>query len=338
VDVAVIGLGLIGGSALRALARQGHRLLGYDADPAVRAMARTAAARTPPAARWQVAGALRDAVAGADLVVLAVPLPAIGGVLDDLAAAGYSGLVTDVTSVKGAVRALVEERLHRGHARLAGFVGGHPMAGRETSGFAASDPDLFAGCAWVLCLEPAVTVLDDWLGLADLVTRLGARVVPATAGEHDRAVAAVSHVPHLLAAALIAAAAADPLATTLAAGSFRDGTRVAASPPDLVAAMCGGNAPAVAPALDQVRARLDAAREALDAEDPIAALRPWLAPGSAARAAWPPRPGEPLDLPAEPAALLALGRAGGWLTAVAANRRTVTAVHPHPHPHPRPSG
>jgi len=330
VNIAVIGLGLIGGSVLRALARQGHRMLGYDADPATRATARTAAARTPPAARWQVAGALRDAVVSADLVVLAVPLPAVAGVLDDLAAAGFTGLITDVTSVKGPVRDLVEGRWRSGHARLAGFVGGHPMAGRETSGFTAADPDLFTGCAWVLCLEPEATALDDWLGLADLVCRLGARVVPATAEEHDRAVAAVSHVPHLLAAALAATAATDPLATALAAGSFRDGTRVAASPPELVAAMCGGNAPAVGPALDRVRDALDEARAALEEPDPIAALARWLAPGSAARGAWPPRPGPPVELPARPDALLRLGRVGGWVTAVAEDRRTVTAIRPDP--------
>jgi prephenate dehydrogenase len=271
---------------------------------------------------------LRDAVASAELVVLAVPLPAVAGVLDELVAAGYTGLVTDVTSVKGPVRELVERRLRRGHARLAGFVGGHPMAGRETSGFAAADPDLFAGCAWVLCLEPEATAVQDWLTLATLVTSLGARVVPATAEEHDRAVAAVSHVPHLLAAALAAAAAADPLATTLAAGSYRDGTRVAASPPELVAAMCGGNAEAVRPALDSVREALDAARAALDAKDPIGALRPWLTPGCAARNAWPPTPGKPLDIPARADALLRLGRAGGWVTAVADDRRTVTVVRP----------
>lgn len=330
VDVAVIGLGLIGGSVLRALARSGHRVLGYDADPATRATARTAAARTPSAGRWQVASAVRDAVAGADLVVLAVPLPAVEGVLDELAVAGYAGLITDVTSVKGQVRDLVERRLRRGDARLAGFVGGHPMAGREVSGFAAADPDLFTGCAWVLCLEPETTSLDDWLDLADLVTRFGARAVPATADEHDRAVAVISHVPHLLAAALAATAATDPLATTLAAGSFRDGTRVAASPPQLIAAMCGGNAAAAGPALDLVRAALDQARAALDAEDPIAALRPWLAPGTTARRAWPPSAGEPVTAPAEPDALLRIGRAGGWITSVSPDRRTVTAVHPAP--------
>ncbi|MFD0741390.1 prephenate dehydrogenase/arogenate dehydrogenase family protein [Phytohabitans flavus] len=119
-DIAVIGLGLIGGSTLRALARAGHQVLGYDADPATRATARTAAAKAPAGARWQVAPTVRDAVASAELVVVAVPLPAFEAVLHELGNSGYSGLVTDVTSVKGPVRDLVERRLHR----LAGFVGG----------------------------------------------------------------------------------------------------------------------------------------------------------------------------------------------------------------------
>jgi prephenate dehydrogenase len=328
VNVAVIGLGLIGGSVLRALAATGHRVLGYDADPATRATARTAAARAPAPARWQVTPTVRDTVAQAELVVLAVPLPAIGDVLDQLVDAGYAGLVTDVTSVKAPVQALVDERLRRQLHRLAGFVGGHPMAGRETSGFGAADPVLFAGCAWVLCLEPRGTSLADWLELAALLTPLGARVVPTTAAEHDLAVAAVSHVPHLLAAALVAGVADDPLAGTLAAGSFRDGTRVAATRPDLVAAMCGGNAVAVGAALDLVLEALGQARVALDADDPIDVLRDWLAPASAARAAWPHRPGTALELPARADALLRLGRAGGWVTAVAEDRRTVTAVRP----------
>ncbi|WP_442791434.1 prephenate dehydrogenase [Micromonospora sp. NBC_01813] len=330
VQVAVIGLGLIGGSALRAFAAAGHRVFGYDADPATRATARTAAARAAAGARWQVAPTVRDTVADADLVLLAVPLPAVGQVLDEVAAVGYSGLVTDVTSVKEPVLRLVDRHLHRQHDRTAGFVGGHPMAGRETSGFTAADPDLFAGCSWVLCLEPQATAISDWLTMASAVTGLGARVVPATAQEHDRAVAAISHVPHLLASALAATAATDPLAWSLAAGSFRDGTRVAASRPELVAAMCGGNATAVRAALDEVLAALAGARAALDATEPIPTLAPWLTTGSTARTGWPPQPGKPLELPARPDALLRLGRAGGWVTAVAADRRTVTAVRPAP--------
>jgi len=324
---AVIGLGLIGGSLLRALAGAGHAVLGYDADPATRAMARTAAARAPAGSRWQVTGTVRDAVAGAEVVALAIPLPGVGTVLDELANVGYTGLVTDVTSVKGAVRDLVEDRVRK-FGQLSGYVGGHPMAGRETSGFAASDADLFRGCTWVLCLEPGETDLSDWLTMAQLVTGLGARVVPATADEHDRAVAAVSHVPHLLAAALAEAAAADPLALTLGAGSFRDGTRVAASPPALTAALCGGNAAAVRAALDAVLDLLEDARAALDDADPIGALVPRLVPAAQVRAAWPPSPSEPAALPAKTDVLLRLGRAGGWITEVAPDRLTVTAARP----------
>jgi prephenate dehydrogenase len=326
VRVAVIGLGLIGGSLLRALASAGHAVLGYDADPATRAMARTAAAKAPTGARWQVTGTVRDASAGADVVVLAVPLPVVGTVLDELAGVGYSGLVTDVTSVKAPVRELVNQRAQK-FGRLAGYVGGHPMAGRETSGFAAADPALFHGCAWVLCLEPGETDLTDWLTLAGMLTALGARVVPTTAEEHDRAVAAVSHVPHLLASALMAAAASDPLALTLGAGSFRDGTRVAASPPPLTAAMCGGNA-ATRDALDAVISLLGTARAALDSADPTGALTTWLEPAAQARAGWPPGPSEPAVLPAKADVLLRLGRAGGWITEVSADQRTVTAARP----------
>jgi prephenate dehydrogenase len=182
----------------------------------------------------------------------------------------------------------------------------------------------------VLCLEPGETDLADWVTLAGLLTTVGARVVPTTAAEHDRAVAAISHVPHLLAAALAEHAAADPLALTLGAGSFRDGTRVAAGPPALTAAMCGGNAAAVRAALDAVVHSLGTARDALDAPDPIDALGSWLRPGAAARAAWPPVPSEPATLPVDPGVLLRLGRAGGWVTAVAPDQRSVTAARPLP--------
>jgi prephenate dehydrogenase len=321
VDVAVIGLGLIGGSALRALADRGHRVTGFDADPATRATARTAAARVPDGHRWQVAGTVRAAIAHAELVVLAVPLPALPGVLDELA--DYDGLVTDVTSVKGPVRELAATRL-----RLGSFVGGHPMAGKETSGFAVSDPELFAGCAWVLCLEPDETALPDWLVLAELVTSLGGRVVPITADEHDAAVAAISHVPHLLAAALALVLVDNPLAGTLAAGSFRDGTRVAATRPELIAAMCGGNATAVHRVLHQVLGDLDEFENALTAGDPVADLVPRLRLAHAARTAWPPVPGEAAELPVRTDVLLRLGRVGGWVAGVDRERRKVVAMRP----------
>ncbi len=322
VQVAVIGMGLIGGSLMRALAAAGHRVLGYDADPATRAMATTVAAQEPESDRWEVTASVAEAVLGADLVVVATPLTATAAVLDQVAATGYHRLITDVVSVKLPVRDLVARHL----PPRARFVGGHPMAGKETAGFAASDPELFDGCAWVLCLDEE-TRLDDWLVMARLVTDLGARAVPTTADDHDRVVAAVSHVPHLLAAAL-AGAAGDPLAGTLAAGSFRDGTRVAASPPELIAAMCGGNAEPVLDALDAVMAQLDDARAALESDDPIAALRAWAAPAHAARIRWPHTWSRPHPLPATVGRLLDQGDAGGWVAAVSADGRTVTAVRP----------
>jgi prephenate dehydrogenase len=329
VRVAVIGLGLIGGSMLRALAGSAvHDVTGYDADPAVRAMARTAAGQAAPGQRWQIAASIRDVSEDAQLVVIAVPFPAFAGVVDDLANGGYSGLITDVTSVKGPTREVIADRWRRSGEALAGYVGGHPMAGREVGGFANADPALFRGCAWALAIEPDETPLSDWLDVARLATSLGARVVPVTADEHDRAVAAVSHVPHLLAAALIRAVADNPLALSLGAGSFHDGTRVAAASPLLNAAMCGANHVAVATALGAVFDQLDIAEESLGKPDPIGALRSWFAPAAATREAWPPSPSAPLELPAHPAVLLRLGRAGGWVTDVAADGTTVTGVRP----------
>ncbi|XVU25230.1 prephenate dehydrogenase [Actinoplanes sp. CA-054009] len=307
-NVTVIGLGLIGGSLLRALDASGHRVTGYDADPETRAAAE--------AEGFTTADSIGAAVEGRDLVVLAVPLPALPPIIDGLK--GFPGLVTDVTSVKGPVRALARD--------LPRFVGGHPMAGKETSGFAASEATLFTGCSWVLCLEPGETSLDDWLALAALFTELAARIIPITAEEHDRAVAQVSHVPHLFATALAGQLRGNPLAGTLAAGSFRDGTRVAATRAELIAAMCGGNASAVGAELDRLISELQGVRRLLDAPDPVAALVPALRPAVDLRRAWPSEAGAVVELPIEAGPLIELGRAGGWVAAV--NDTTVEAIRP----------
>jgi prephenate dehydrogenase len=202
------------------------------------------------------------------------------------------------------------------------------MAGKETSGFAAADAELFRGCAWVLCLEPHGTDLGDWLTLAALFTAMGARVVPITAAEHDNAVAEVSHLPHLVAAALSEQLLENPLAATLAAGSFRDGTRVAATRAELIAAMCAGNAASVSNALNRLIVALRDLLNFVTAEDPAEALVPYLRMTTAVRRAWPPVPGAAQDLRPETWELLGLGRAGGWVTAVAENRTTVTAMRP----------
>jgi prephenate dehydrogenase len=149
-------------------------------------------------------------------------------------------------------------------------------------------------------VEPG-TELPRWLRVAEVALAVGAEVVPVTAAEHDDAVAAISHVPHLLAAALAAAAAdAGPLALALAAGSFRDGTRVIGSDPAFVTAMVEGNAVPTAEALARVVAQLDRPWPELIAAGHAVATRP-----SGVRA---------VRVPLERAALLAVGRAGGAIT------------------------
>ncbi|MEU4691812.1 prephenate dehydrogenase/arogenate dehydrogenase family protein [Actinoplanes sp. NPDC023714] len=291
--IAIVGLGLIGGSLLRALDAAGHEVTGFDADPATRAAARDAG--------FLAGDSVAEAISGAELVVSAVPMTVLPQVIAQLAATDC--LVTDVTSVKGPVRDLMAAH---GVRR---FVGGHPMAGRETSGFAAAEKDLFDGCAWVLCLEDG-TSLADWLVLARLFTGLGARVVPAGADEHDAAVAKISHVPHLFAAVLAEQILTDPLAGALGAGSFRDGTRVAATRPELTAAMCGGNHEMVRRELKRLIARLGEMSESLDT------LAPHLEPGARARRSWPATPGTGFTMAADRESLLALGRSGGWVMSV----------------------
>ncbi|WP_285667671.1 prephenate dehydrogenase [Actinorhabdospora filicis] len=302
--IGVIGLGLIGGSLLRALHANGHDATGYDADPTTRLAATSAGLRVAHTLdHWR-----------ADVTVLAVPLPALPAVLDGLG--DYDGLLTDVVSVKRPVRDLLAGRR---------YVGGHPMTGKESSGFAHSDADLFGHQVWALCLE-GDTDLGDWLDLARLFTGLGARVVPVGADAHDAAVAAVSHVPHLLAGALVHAAT-DPLQRTLAAGSYRDGTRVAVTRPELVAAMAGGNADAVREALDRVLDSLREARAALDGPDPQAAVRDWFTPAWHTRRAWPVRPGPAQTVVVDRTALLALGAEGGWVHTVEDDRH-ITVMRP----------
>ncbi|HEY0452256.1 prephenate dehydrogenase/arogenate dehydrogenase family protein, partial [Actinophytocola sp.] len=160
------------------------------------------------------------------------------------------------------------------------YAGGHPMAGRSESGWVAGSETLFDGAPWVVVADEE-TDPAAWREAAALALDCGAHVVPTTAGEHDAAVARVSHLPHLL-AAVLAATGADggPLALALAAGSFTDGTRVAGTRPELVLAMCEGNRPALLNAVDDALGRLGAARGALASTGGLAAT---VGSGNAAR-------------------------------------------------------
>ena len=277
--VGIVGLGQIGGSLAAALAAGGRPVAGWDVDPAAR---EAAAARGVQITR-ELSG----------VVVLAVPLPALATALDELSI-DADATVTDVGSVKVPVLEVL------GDAYGPRFVGSHPMAGTERSGHEATDPGLFTGARWAVCLDPG-TDLHRWLRVAEVALAVGAEVVPVTSVEHDDAVAAVSHVAHLLAAALAAAAgAAGPLALNLAAGSFRDGTRVAGSDPEFVTAMVEGNAGPTAAALARVEQQL---------------TRPWpelVEAGHAVRTRTTGR--RPVRVPLDRTALLALGRHGGAVT------------------------
>ena len=274
--VAVVGLGQLGGSLAAALVAAGREVSGWDVDPVAREAAQARGVR------------ISQEVAG--VVVLAVPLPVMATALDGLVV-DPAATITDLGSVKVPVVAQLGGRFG------ARYVGGHPMCGTERSGPDAVDPALFRDARWALCLERE-TDLTRWLRVAEVALDVGAEVVPVTAVEHDDAVAAVSHVPHLRAAALAAAAGeAGPLALSLAAGSFRDGTRVIGSDPGFVTAMVSANAVPTTAALDRVRRQLG---------------RPWpdlVAAGHAVRTFAPGR--RTVRVPLDRTALLSLGRAGG---------------------------
>jgi prephenate dehydrogenase len=151
------------------------------------------------------------------------------------------------------------------------FVGGHPMAGTAHSGWSAGNPRLFVAAPWVLSVDDHVDP-DVWTMVMNLALACGSVVVPARSDEHDAAAATISHLPHLLAEALAVTAGEVPLAFALAAGSFRDGTRVAATGPDLVRAMCEANADQLLPVLERTLALLGDARDALAAKGPLTEL------------------------------------------------------------------
>jgi len=209
------------------------------------------------------------------LIVLAVPMPGVAGMLAHIGELAPKCPLTDVTSVKTAV---LDEVAAAGLRER--FVGGHPMTGTAQSGWAAGDAGLFTRAPWVVSVDDLVDPVV-WSMVMSLALDCGAVVVPAKSDEHDAAAAAISHLPHLLAEALAITAGEVPLAFALAAGSFRDGTRVAGTPPDLVRAMCEANSGHLLPALDRVIELLGRARESLASHSSVADL---VEAGHAARA------------------------------------------------------
>jgi prephenate dehydrogenase len=254
--IAIVGTGLIGGSVALGLRRLDPHaeVAGYDGDPGSVEVALDRGAVT------RSATTVAEAVEGAELVVVAVPVDRIPTALEQAAPAlGPGTVVTDVGSAKAEVVAAGE--------RLLGdsFVGGHPMAGSERHGIEAADPDLFEDAWWILS-PTAGTSQVAYATVTSLVTSLGAKPVAIEASAHDALVARLSHLPQLAASSLVnvAAAAGDREALLgLAAGGFRDVTRIAASHPSMWVAILRTNRLAILDALEGLEGRLQGLRRML---------------------------------------------------------------------------
>jgi prephenate dehydrogenase len=253
----MLGVGLIGGSIARAIRAAG--VVGVDG-PIESITGWSPTGRGPAAALAdglieRAAGSLAGAVEGADLVVLAADPLACLDLLDQLGrlpSAGDPPTITDVASTKAR---LVERADRLG----LNFVGGHPMAGLETTGYGHSRADLFIGRPWVLCPGAHARPLD-LERLEVLVAACKAEPHWLGAQDHDRAVAAISHLPLALAAALVASVSGAedwPIAEALAAGGWQSATRLARGDIRMGAGIAATNAPELARRLRAVRTQLD---------------------------------------------------------------------------------
>lgn len=232
----VLGTGLLGASVGLALRSQNWSVVGWDPNPdALDGAMKRGAIESP----IDGTGAIT-----ADLVVLAAPPRAV---IETLRSMETRALVTDIAGVKEPV---VEAGSHLPH-----FVGGHPMAGGESTGPELAASSLFHGATWVLASDGADEA--DLATLSEIVTSIGSNPVVMTAAEHDAAVARVSHLPHLLAAALMGLADNDPTTLGLAGGGFRDLTRIAAGDSRWWAEVLSANANKVGVSIDELQGTLE---------------------------------------------------------------------------------
>ncbi|ETK36555.1 prephenate dehydrogenase [Microbispora sp. ATCC PTA-5024] len=249
-SVVVVGTGLIGTSIALALRQRDVRVFLADRDPAAVRIAREL-------------GAGEDWTGGrrADLAVVAVPPQFVAQQLLDLQKRDAARVYTDVASVKVLPLAQAAQL----GCDLTAYVAGHPLAGRERSGPAAARADLFLGRPWAYCPTPEAAP-EAVAAVEGLIALCGGNAVRVDAGEHDRAVAVVSHAPHVTAAAVAARLAEAPdAALGLSGQGVRDVTRIAASDPALWTGILSGNAIPVAEVLEAVVADLSAAARALRA-------------------------------------------------------------------------
>jgi prephenate dehydrogenase len=253
--VAIVGTGLIGTSIAMAAARAGCVVRGWDADPNVTTRA---AARAP----FAPAGTLDEAVRDADLVIVCTPIEALASAVVSALRAAPDAVVTDTGSVKTPIVEAVAAAAAT--TDLLRFVGSHPMGGAERSGPEHAAPSVVDGIVWALTPTDAsspgaIARLEGW------IERIGARPVRLGADRHDRLVAFASHLPQVASTSLMGLAAAEeagePEILLLAAGGFRDLTRLAASNPSLWTEILLANREQVAGAIDLYIDRLRALRD-----------------------------------------------------------------------------
>lgn len=279
--ITIIGLGLIGGSIGLGLKQAGLKnveIVGHDSwsETATEAARRKAVDRV----EWNI----HSAVSGASLVVIATPVLAIRETLelirDDVTPAT---VVTDVGSTKKDVLAWAAELL----PVEVSFVGGHPMAGKEVPGIGSADATLFKGATW--CVTPSPTAIQPAIEtVTGLASSLGAEPFFVDADEHDGFVAGVSHLPMVIAAGLVQEVMGSPAwreLSKVAAGGFRDTSRLASQSPVMTRDIMVSNKENVLRWLDAYQLRLDQVRDLLESGDEEA-LMAWFTTAQDQRARW----------------------------------------------------
>lgn len=266
--VVIIGVGLIGGSIAAALKQLDEAPHVYGIGPredtlktalAAGALDDYAVSEDPKADGWLAPGA-------SDLVIIATPVSAAREWFERLEACHYDGIITDVASTKTVITRIADEVL----SDPTRYLPGHPMAGSEVNGFGGARADLFQGAYWILCPEQD-TQDEVFLKLHETFSALGARIISISRDQHDSAVAIISHVPHMVASSLVRLwgnhADERKELLRLAAGGFKDTTRIAAGSPELWCGIAMDNSEAIADGMSELRAILKQFEDAIRDHD-----------------------------------------------------------------------
>ena len=266
--VVIIGVGLIGGSIAAAMKELDDAPIvigiGRHAEPLEKArqqgaLDEYALVDDPRVDEWLSSGEC-------DLVIIATPVHAARDWFERLEACGYDGVITDVASTKAVITGYADDILSHPDR----YLPGHPMAGSEANGFGAARADLFQGAYWILCPEGEGQD-ETFLKLYETFGALGSRIISISRDQHDSAIAIVSHVPHMVASSLVELAGNHvderQELLRLAAGGFKDSTRIAAGSPELWCGIAFDNACALKSGLDEMASILGSFAAALEAGD-----------------------------------------------------------------------